>query len=151
MLLLYVWICCLATLVWISYFYIFHWFTVYFYFLKIRKPSIGPRNTESHVHENMESLQLFFFPLLYFGHSTLSFFVVFFSSQLLNVCLTQVLLLVSFMYGPAFSVSQEFHPFLQLLPIASVHIITITLRLVQTLFLNLKPACSTFLFVWKAS
>lgn len=61
MLLLYVWICCLATLVWISYFYIFHWFTVYFYFLKIRKPSIGPRNTESHVHENMESLQLFFF------------------------------------------------------------------------------------------
>ena len=104
-------------------------------------------NTESHVHENMESLQLFFFPLLYFGHSTLSFFVVLFSSQLLNVCLTQVLLLVSFMYGPAFSVSQEFHPFLHLLPIASVHIITITLRLVQTLFLNLKAACSTFLTV----
>ena len=37
-----------------------------------------------------------------------------------------------------------FYPFLHLLPIASMHIITRTIRVLQTLFLNFKPACLTF-------
>lgn len=85
------------------------------------------------------SLFTFFFFLLHFGHSFSSLLLCSLPSSWMCAC-PRSWCWSSCMCGSPFSASWELHLLLHLLSTISMHIIPLTVRLAQTLFLKCKPA-----------